>query len=181
MTIQIKEDEKMFLSLQLFDGDDTKYIRAYLVDQLGWDLTEIDLTNVGRGLYTDYNYEYPNRPIVEVTYVVYDDDSYSIESDRYSRAQDLFQLLPEREAVVIDTSQPELVGFVTDNDENVFGDIEDTVLIGEVSEEEIVTPVTVPEVEEDTITAFIDDDALVGYVDSEEETLTAIIKDECDD
>ena len=87
----VRAGEPLRLELQLSEGDDAKFVRAFLKDQAGVDLTTVDLGNVSRGLYINSSEAMPNIPQVTATYVVYEDSGFSIESC-FTRGLDVFVL-----------------------------------------------------------------------------------------
>ena len=78
------------LTLQLEDGDATKFPQAAVYSPAGVLLTTLDLAHVATGLSTNTTYVMPSEDWVAATYVVYDDAGHTVESSIHLRAQDTF-------------------------------------------------------------------------------------------
>jgi len=88
-------------SVQLFDGDATKFVQALVKDESGTPLgfSPVTLLNVGDGRYEDNSQDFPaGENFVSVTYKIYSDALFTTPSPDHSDATDVFFLeLPNTE------------------------------------------------------------------------------------
>ena len=88
------------LVLQLADDVNNLYVRAFIWDVTHHLLDSVDLDNITSGIYTQDSgspYVMPDEHFIKVSYVVYTDAAYTIESDIYERDIDVFiQELPDQ-------------------------------------------------------------------------------------
>lgn len=87
-------DQTIVLSVQLYDGNTTKYIKAIVKDNTGTEISSSPfyLNHIGNGLYTNTTLTMPNVDFITATYEVYNDSSYTNLSSIYGRASDVFML-----------------------------------------------------------------------------------------
>ena len=80
------------LNLQLGPGDEGKYVRAFLRDTNGGNISgsPVDLVERGLGLYTSTAFVMPDLPFLLAVYKVYDDAGYTVKSPTHSDEIDLF-------------------------------------------------------------------------------------------
>lgn len=75
------------LTLQLEDGDVTKFPQAEVRDPTGSLLTTLDLSHVGSGNYTNSSLTMPDEDWITITYIVYNEVGHTTESASHLRAQ----------------------------------------------------------------------------------------------
>ena len=78
------------LTLQLEDGDATKFPQAEIRNPAGTLLTTLDLAHVASGFYTNTNFTMPDEDWIAATYITYDDSGHTTESALHLRGQDVF-------------------------------------------------------------------------------------------
>lgn len=105
MSVQIKLGENVPLELLLFDGDDTKYPLAYLIDETHTAIpgSPFALTNIGLGRYVNDSYILPLNSTnyrLLATYIIYEDAGHTIEDMVYERAEDIFDVADSQTVVV---------------------------------------------------------------------------------
>lgn len=92
------------LSLQLFDGLASKYVRAYVVDELGavQPGSPFSLPHVGNGKYSSNALLMPlGVDYLEVTYKVFQDALFTVEDTGYTTGTDVYRLeIPDQ--VIVD-------------------------------------------------------------------------------
>lgn len=146
----MSENAKLFvgdivpLNLQVWDGKVDLFVRAYPVLADGTALGSVDLEHVGQGKYidTDDSLAMPNTPHLHVTYVVFSDALYSLESENHGRGTDIFEKnelrpeqLPDANLTGNVQGQVNVSGGVTD--ENIEGKVESSKVTGKVFDPEI--------------------------------------------
>lgn len=119
--MKIKYGYNIPASLQLFNGNQTKYVRAFLRDASNTLFSTLSLTHVASGLYENHSVQMPNTAFVTVQYIVYDDAGFTTPSTTYSLAIDLFTLDTEAgnstNTIIGVLSNPEIIGIVPNNDQ----------------------------------------------------------------
>lgn len=122
MAIHTKPGDPIRLNLQLFDGDENKFIKAYLRDNLGAQLagSPVTLTHTDNGLYEDDSILMPNNPEVTAVYEVYNDSGFLFRSRKHSDSIDIYR--PDRVLeLVLDLAANicagDLEGYLIDNEE----------------------------------------------------------------
>jgi len=98
----VKVGDKLYLNVQLFDGDSTKYVRAFLRDASNTVLpgSPVNLTNRGSGLYDDSTLMMPDTSYVSSIFKVYNDSSYSILSEFHADTIDIFDQIPPAQEIM---------------------------------------------------------------------------------
>lgn len=84
--------ERIRLNLQLWDGAENKYVRAYLYDDSGDEIATVNMTHVGNGLYSDSSVVMPFTNQVRAVYRIFSNSSYSFSSTRHAHAMEVFPL-----------------------------------------------------------------------------------------
>ena len=81
-------DEPVVISTILFDGDESKYLRAYVYEESGTFVTSVDLLHRAFGFYHQ-TFVAPSEGQYTIVTIVYDDPSYLVECLDYSREGDV--------------------------------------------------------------------------------------------
>ncbi len=95
MAFYIAEGATLPLSIQLFDYDPNKFVKAFITDSNNDPIagSPVELAPVGSlGFYSNNTLVMPNTPFVVVQYVVYDDSGYTTVSTSEGGASDTFIL-----------------------------------------------------------------------------------------
>lgn len=94
MSSAVTKTNKIPTALSLWDGDTTKFPRAFLFDNTGATLSgsPVDLAHVINGGYKDDSLAMPDVPYVVVIYVVFDNILHTIKSARHTNAIDIFSI-----------------------------------------------------------------------------------------
>lgn len=90
MTLQV--GDSIPLTLKLWDGDTSKFVKAVVVDSDGTNLGTITLTHVSEGFYQDDSILMPNKEYVTAYYIVYDDPGFATRSVNHQDTADVFAL-----------------------------------------------------------------------------------------
>ena len=172
MSINVKFEEPMPLSLQLFDGATDKYIKVILKRPDGVALPEspVYLTNVGDGNYQDNAVLMPAYTHIVATFKVYDDAGYSVPSESHSDTEETFKL---------DIIDQDLIDQLIELKE----------LLNELANQRVILPEPAAikvKLVEDKITAILRDEGIEPKVSneesisikSEEETVGVTMQDE---
>lgn len=96
------------MNLQLWDGAPNKFVRAFVYDSAGnafFAYPFVELSHIGNGLYINNEIPFPpGTPQLKMSYVVYDDAGYTIESRKYSRSADVFDLDNPNKILIVNES-----------------------------------------------------------------------------
>ena len=121
MSEKKKVGDKLNLKLSLTDGNESKFVRAYLRNQIGTPLApaQVDLPHIEKGVYGESTLAMPNEPQVFVVYRIFQDPARTILDQNYSQALDTFtrddldimRLVPVPYAVMaeFESSDPEVI------------------------------------------------------------------------
>lgn len=134
MSIQRREGEKLFLSLQLYDGADSlpKRVFARVLNELGVELeTNVELTHVGGGEFKENVLVMPAIDVLTVHYTVYESDGVT-EAPQYQVAKDVY-LRDLAGEIIVDRFSGTIASFVLE------ADIESASLAGDIPEPEMLT------------------------------------------
>jgi len=171
----VKPYELLVLTLQLWDGAVAKHVVCHLKTDTGVVIGDspYELGHVGYGkyIYRDPTLVFP-EDVFEVhgSYIVYEDEEHTIESQRHQRALDVWRLeaLSGLEGSVIRLKQTvdalvakvdmipiaaELVGEVL-IDEDISGFVDTITMVGTISEDE-------------DLDGFVDTEELIGYIEDD--------------
>lgn len=170
--IQLKVDDPIILTYQLFDGATDKYVRCHLKTYDGVTISgsPFDLNHEADGKYVFYdinNLKFPSGAIqLQAQYIVYDDAGYSVRSKRQSLGLDIFYLDPTQSPTIsiedIDQKLDQIINVLSSTfpGAEIIGLVErDEEIIGIITDEEINGLIF-----SDEIDGIIDDQEIVGYV-----------------
>lgn len=125
-----KVDETLNLRLSLSDSEENKFVRAYITDQGGDPIDELDLSHLANGVYGENAFLMPDLRQIDVKYKVFRDSGFSIEDPIYPNAFDIVRKQPDAEEVNVDVTvlenpKTDLIGTVQDS-EDVAGSIQES-------------------------------------------------------
>ena len=88
--------DKIYLKLQLSNGNTGKFVRAVVRDEDGVEISgsPVALTHVGGGLYKDQSLTFPSTDEVTAQYAVYDDSGFTTLNSSYDQVTDVYQKNP---------------------------------------------------------------------------------------
>lgn len=66
------------------------YVRSYVFDKFNTLLATLDLDHEGEGKYTNFSYLMPDLELITVQFAVFEDSSYTVESEDYCRQSEIF-------------------------------------------------------------------------------------------
>ncbi len=171
-----KVGETLALSVQLFDGDETKFVRAILEDASGAALpsSPVTLSHVSSGRYENSSITMPSTAYVAATYEVYDDAAFTTLSDVHSFAIDTFPLeIPFTEILDALDAITDLLNDIKMVGLSVIGQMDITATIEDAQN------ITAKIDDATVITAKItDDETLQGDIDSDSQSLSVNLDDE---
>lgn len=123
----MKLGDSLPLTLQLFDGDETKHPRAFVQAADGVDVpgSPVALTSRGGGFYSNFSVAMPSASFVTVRYKVYDDPSFATLSSVHSDAVEVFTLETTQETIRIAYALEAVL-----EDETLYGAVETDTVIG---------------------------------------------------
>ena len=75
--MEIALGSNLYLKLQLTDGNNAQYVKAFIKDEFGNDLSSQILTPQGDGVYGESTQLMPNKPKITCSFIVYSDSGYS--------------------------------------------------------------------------------------------------------
>lgn len=84
------------IHLQLYDGNNDAQVRAQVLKPTLETMIEVELQNVGNGMYMNNSVLMPDVPFLIANYVVFENGK---ESENYERASDVFYLNPQTEKI----------------------------------------------------------------------------------
>jgi hypothetical protein len=84
------------IHLQLYDNNNDAQVRAQVLKPTLETMIEVELQNVGNGMYMNNSVLMPDIPFLIVNYVVFENGK---ESENYARASDVFYLNPQTEKI----------------------------------------------------------------------------------
>jgi len=98
---------KIPLAVQLFDGDEGKFVKATMRDDTDAEITGSPktLTHVGEGLYTNNTVDMPNVPYVNAIYEIFNNVGLSVESEEHSDAKSQYTTADIESTVTIGINQ----------------------------------------------------------------------------
>lgn len=183
-----KIGDTLAVTIQLFDGDVSKFVKAVVRNAAGSELSGSpkNLPHVSEGRYEDSSFVMPNTAYVTVSYSVFNDAAFTSLSAEHSFTEDILPLdVPAQEILdcleeIKETlNQIQSVGITVKLLDTVIGLVEDAeALIGVVAEDTITAVVA-----EDALSAIVDEDSstdndIVGVVeDPAGEEITGIVED----
>ena len=101
----MRPGDEIPIRLQLWNGDPSRYVRARLFDSANSELagSPVSCSHVSGGLYSGLGFIMPDTESVAVQFKVFDDAGFTIPSEDFQEALDIFQ--PE-------TTDPEILSIV---------------------------------------------------------------------
>lgn len=166
--MQVKQGDQIPLSVQLFDGDTAKYVRATVRGSNGTPLagSPVDLTHVGNGLYTDDSLVMPLDNFVTASYRVYTDAGYTIPSDLHSDTEDIFNLMvPVAELIEVLSKVNQILQELS-GAADIIGELDDTgALEGQLADSDDLEGYVT---DNGAITGELSDEGLLGSIESPE-------------
>ena len=103
MSKNVTTDNVLPLSVQLYDGDTSKFPRAEVLDPTFATVTgsPFSLTHTANGLYSNNSFTATSNGVYLATYIIYNDSSFTTESNAHSRVEEAFNVSG---AVTVDNS-----------------------------------------------------------------------------
>jgi len=168
MSVDVREDDKIPLSIQLFDGATNKYVKVILRDPDGVEITgsPVALSHIGEGHYTNDTIVMPLLDYITATYKVFNDSGFTDPSITHSDSEELYKLaVPVAELIEVLNKINQILseGVVAKG-------------LGYDLEGAIEEPETTATVDENTVVAQVEESTALGTVDTLE--LQGIIEDE---
>lgn len=156
--------DKIPLSIVLWDGNPTKFIKAVVRDgknEIAGSPVVVPHNSYGNYYYKDTSLLVPDgAKLITVEYTVYDDPEMTVESAWHERAHDIFEVLPVPSQSEISDKLDNIITIVTSHGLN-------DRLIGHLSSDEVVGYI---HSQLELIGTTSDDEILVGVVTGDEIT-----------
>ena len=139
----VEPDDPIILGVQLYDGDGTKFVRAFVFNEFGVPVTGSPflLSHQSQGFYTFLdvnNFKYPltgDRQI-RATYIVYNDAGFTVENECHSRVIDMYRPFEGSSSTTPDPDPTagipslNLIGIISDME--ISGTIQSDEILGEI-------------------------------------------------